>query len=175
MGSEVQQSGYDENVIHKMIKMDLKLDQHIEEIECSDHGHDQGPECLLNDNLDEKWCCDFDPDNEPKIKFKFNRPVFIRGYSLTYGNDAEHRDPMEWKIKVDDEQTEINHLQDDYDHEEKHFVHESYFEGPPERHSTHKFCLSRPVWTKKIEFKFKEVRDTSEESLFQIGGIEFFC
>ena len=110
MGGEAQQCGYDENVIHRMIPMDIHPDHHIEEIECSDNGHDQEPHCLLLDDPDTKWCCDFDEDNEPKIKFKFNRPVFIRGYSIQYGNDAEHRDPVMWKIKLDDEMTEISHL-----------------------------------------------------------------
>ena len=37
---EARNSGYDMNVIHKMIKMDIRLEQHIESIECSDHGYD---------------------------------------------------------------------------------------------------------------------------------------
>ena len=34
------------------------------------------------------------------MKFTFKRPVFLRGYSFTFGNDCEHRDPVQWLITI---------------------------------------------------------------------------
>ena len=175
MNDDARQNGYDENVIHQMIEMNINLGEHVESVEGSDFGHDQGPEVLINLDEGTKWCLDFDEENLPEIKIHFKRPVHIRGYSFTYANDAEHRDPTLWEVKIDDEQTEINHLQHDYDYKEIHRLHENYYEGPPERDSTVRFSLAKPTWTKKINFKFLEVRDRSEESLFQLGGIRLFC
>lgn len=71
-------------------------EQHFTSIQLSHTGFDQGGESLLQTDNNQKWCCQFDENNEPTVKFTFKRPAFVRGYSLTFANDCEHRDPVKW-------------------------------------------------------------------------------
>lgn len=114
-------------------------------------GH-PGPECLFEGNFQEKWC---GPNaGKPAIAIiKFTKPLYIRGYCLTMGDDCPERDPGEWKIIVDDQNTE------DGSQTFSQKGTQDYFDNIAGRYSVVRFALEKPCWTQKIEFQFIKPRN----------------
>ena len=95
------------------------------------------------------------------IKFVFNRPISVRGYSITFGDD-EQQDPVIWEIKVRDVMGMIDSCEPQKGRAEQHGIKPDFV---PERNEEKTFPLKDMVWTNEIHLNFAKKRNDLDSKI----------
>ena len=156
------------NITDYLIK--YALESHHVSVQGSADGHDQKPDCLVLEDKQTKWCLDFNQD-QTWVEFSFKRPIHLRGYGITVGNDEPNRDPVKWEVEMNNHTSLIqSFVQNSVQLE----LQEASDSVVPERHSHQIYTLKQPIWTDKVKFIFRKTR-SDDQPLIQISHIGFYA
>jgi len=139
---------------------------------------DEGPENLLTNCEDTKWCVEFHGDENVKLSIRFKRPVTISGYGFKSANDCEWRNPVQWKLKVCCEGFKPNPETGGEDFiDEQTVAHDLWGD---DRYALKRFPLEEKVTSDHFEFEFFknidiECENEDDAPLLQIGEVVLFA